>query len=94
MSLHDVTFADGSKSRVGEAWIDRWPEDILEVDGEPFAQPGAETEPENLTAPEPEPEAESVPEAPATADPEPEPTEEPEAAPATTTPTTGRKRGK
>ncbi|MCA0379819.1 MAG: hypothetical protein LCH36_10360 [Actinobacteria bacterium] len=39
MTLHDVTFVDGTKSRVDERWINRWPEDIAEVDGEPFEQP-------------------------------------------------------
>lgn len=52
MTLHDVTFADGSQSRVGAAWIARWPEDILEVDGEPFTPPG--TAPAESDTAEPE----------------------------------------
>ncbi|MBL5975371.1 MAG: hypothetical protein D3X82_16885 [Candidatus Leucobacter sulfamidivorax] len=77
MTLHDVTFADGSQSRVGAAWIARWPEDILEVDGEPFTQPGTAApdtpEPETDT---PEPETDTPAPEPDSVEPEPDRTEQ------------------
>ena len=96
MTLHDVTFADGSQSRVGSAWIARWPEDILEVDGEPFTPPGTAPAEPDIAEPEPdiaEPESDTAePESdtaePAEPDPEEPPTAEPPAAdPAADAPT-------
>ena len=85
--LHDVKFRDGTTSRVGTAWLKRWPEDIAEVDGEPFGEPtsgdGAEAAPPETDEATPALAAD-------TPDPEGDPTEAAEAAEA---PKPGRKRG-